>query len=211
MPIEFEAPQADEMGGATAYLDIPGIYHLTLLKVMEDQLPNGDSHDCVSLVFTVLDGTEKRDGKCSEEGKQTTIVLWYPNYSGRDEGKFARVKLTAAAVALGVITPADCGKNVSLEFNDAIGRQCVAKLSKDDSRSDNERTFLQLAYSDIWHVDDPRARSCPKSKPALDLLPKEQRHPHDYFADLTKSTGGNAAPSKPAADEKAAESWDDLA
>jgi uncharacterized protein (DUF1800 family) len=85
----------------------------------------------------------------------------------------ARRKIDRFFVATSLMTPqqVESKAEVDIELQDAVGRQFVAKLVKEkpDSR------FLSLSFADIYHVDDPAIKDCPKSKAHLALIDPAHR------------------------------------
>lgn len=195
MGFEFDAPDQDDMQqGASNYLEAPGIYHAMVTAVYEGTQPpkaNGEAKvmDGFSCTLDILAGTVK-----GQDGKIANLRFWNPKLTSKDGGKFARKKQAAFLIATGVIAPDQLGKRVSVDLKNAAGQQVVLKLELGE-KSDEGKQYLDLAFTDIWHIDDPRAAACPKDEKAVGLIPKEMRRSAEYFAAIAgekKSSSGNA-------------------
>lgn len=183
MSYEFDAPEQEEMskGGEGNFLSKPGQYHLTILDVKEGVGPKGKPIDGFCVQVSVLDGTVP-----DQKHHTANIMFFAPKLTSKDGGAFLRRKMTAFGIATNLIDPSQLGKRVSVELKNAVNAQCVAKFEL--SKGDDGKEYIDLAYSDIWHVDDPRCESVPKDLAALSLLPKEQRHDRAWFDSWLKSS-----------------------
>lgn len=202
--MEWEAPEQEEMqqdGGN--FLSQPGIYHAIITAVYEELAPpkrDGTQKpiEGFSAAFDILAGTV-----AGQEGKTINLTFFNGKLNSKDQGKFARKKQAAFLIASNVITPADLGQKIKIDLAKANGQQVVMKLEKDDENSTSDKTYLQLSYADIWHVDDPRCAAHPKKQEALTLIPPEHRRDAKYFESLVRtsngsSSNGSAAPKRPA-------------
>ena len=103
------------------------------------------------------------------------------------------------AVLLATIGDDDKEKDLDLDLRQCVGRQFVARMEMDDDGKN-----LNLAYADIYHVDDPAVKEVPKNEAALKLLPPALRRIGQRPAKDDKAKGPTekkAEPSKPAAEE----------
>ena len=191
MSFDFDAPE--DVGGSGKFLNEPGTYHLAVMKVHEGQMANGKpiSGFCVSM--SVLAGTVE-----GQQEKELDLTFFNGKLNSKDKGEFARKKQAAFLIAAGLMTPAQLGqRGLKIDLSQSEGRQVVATLEYDEHEG-SEKKFLQLAYANIYHPDDPRAKSFPKNAEALSLIPKDQRHSPEYFAPLSKKpTGAASAPVRP--------------
>lgn len=208
MSFEFEAPEAEEMGksgGDGNFLSKPGQYHCAIVDVKEGVGPKGKPIDGFCVTLSILAGTV-----AGEEGKTTNVMFFNPKLNSPNGGAFARKKQAAFAIASNLIDPAAFGKRVSVELKSAINHQLVAKF--ESSKNDDGKEYIDLAYSDIWHVDDPRCESVPKNAAALALVPKECRHDRAWFEAWIKSAPAakSQAATAKAAPAAAAVNFDDL-
>lgn len=194
MSFVIDAPET--LGGESAYLKDAGTFHLAVTGVFEGTMPpNKDGlaspmkSGGFSTTFEVLEGEHK--------GKKCNLLFGNGDLSHRDKGMMARKKQAAFLIACDVIKPDDLGKQgLAVELQEALGSQVVAKLEteayKDNEGKDQVR--VQLLYDNVYHVDDPRIAKIPKDKTSIDSIPKENRHPIEYFAKLTQ----RQAPKAPA-------------
>ena len=191
MAFEFDAPEADEMVGGSLYLDEPGTYHVVVTEVDEQpEKSSGELLDGFRVKFSVLAGTVP-----GQEDKLVSILFFNPNMASKDGGAFAKRKQAKFLYATGLLDETNLGKRVSIELSDAVGRQCVIQLEKQD----DESRFLQLCYDNIWHVDHPDAAKFPKNEDALKLIPSNLRRDPSSFP--TRGSGNGSAKKKaPAVD-----------
>lgn len=174
----------DVGSGESVYLDQPGTYHCVITSIMEGQGPKGGSIDGFTVGLAVLAGTTE-----GQKDKNTNLCLFAPDASkGEKSQEWARKKQTAFAIAAGLIDLAKLGGKVNIELQDAVGRQIIVGLEHDEAGK-----YLQLAWANIYHIDDPRAAEFPKDAEAIAMATMEmQRKPSDYFTPLMKK----AAPAK---------------
>lgn len=121
------------------------------------------------------------------ENKQWELVLKYPDPA---KPEFHQRRNDRTLIALGVIDPREPGKPVEFEPEDLLGRQFIAHI---EASENNGKTYYNLAYADIFHVDDPEVASHPKNEAMLKLIPANLRRVGSIAA-----PGGKASPSKPA-------------
>ncbi len=172
--------------GGEAWLKKPGTFHARVVKVEEPalakktQLPlNG-----FRVTFAVLSG-KLDDGTDigAEVGKQFDYLFFYPDSDKTPEQNLWPIKkITAFLVGAGLMNESAIGQDVDVELQHSINRQLVIQMAagKDD--------FLDLHYSNIYHIDDPRVASIPRDQAALKLLPAQLRRDPKSF-DLEKITG----------------------
>lgn len=186
MSFVIDAPET--LGGESAYLEVGGTFHLAVTGVYEGTMPpnkDGLAKDLkiggFSVTLEVLDG-EHKNKKCN-------LIFNNGDLSHKDQGLMARKKQAAFLIACDVIKPDDLGKKgLAVEPAQAVGSQVIAKLDTEGYK-DNEgkdRIRVQLSYDSVHHVDDPRIARIPKDKTSIDSIPKENRHPAEYFAKLTQ-------------------------
>jgi len=181
--MNFEAPE-DIQGDGGNYLTEPGTYHVVITAVKDGLGPKGGAIDGFTFEMDVLAGTA--DG-CS--GKTHTECLFAPNLTkSEDNQTMSKRKLAAFFIATGVMTPDQLGKAVSIDVKKAEGAQLLIKLErqmlKNEStgKYDVPTKFLQISYSDMFHVDDPAVKDVPKNKDALGMIDKIDRHDESWFA-----------------------------
>lgn len=197
MSFDFDAPE--DVGGSGKFLNEPGTYHLVVMKVHEGQMANGKpiSGFCVSM--SVLAGTVE-----GQNEKELDLTFFNGKLDSKDKGEFARKKQAAFLIATGLMTPTQLGqRGLHIDLAKAEGRQVVATLEH-DNREGAEKKFLQLAFANIYHPDDPRAKEFPKNAEALNLVPADQRKNAEFFAPLFKKPANSAtAPVRPQLSQEA--------
>ena len=179
MGFTFDAPESLE--GST-YMDKPGRFHFLVTDVREGRLPKGDQGiEGFSVELEALAGSEP-----SQVGKKTNIVLRNGQPGHQDGGAMCRRKQAAFLIAANLLTPSGLGRSgYDLDLEKARGAQIIAELELGDEQSNGKR-YLELAYANIYHVDDPRAQPVPKAEESLGSIPEAFRHVGDeaYFAPL---------------------------
>lgn len=191
MSFAFDAPE--DVGGSGKFLNEPGTYHLAVMKIHEGQMANGKPISGFCVAMSVLAGTVE-----GQNEKELDLTFFNGKLDSKDKGEFARKKQAAFLIASGLMTPAQLGqRGLSIDLSQAEGRQVIATLEH-DNREGAEKKFLQLAFANIYHPDDPRAKEFPKNSEALSLIPNDQRHGTEYFAPLSKKpTAAASAPVRP--------------
>jgi hypothetical protein len=202
MSFAFDAPETTtgEGGG----LSTPGTYHVVINEVREGESATGKAIDGLTITVEVLDGTTKGMG-----GKTRSESLFLPSLKDQEKEQqsgqpsMPRKKLAALFIAANAMQPDQLGKPVNVDTSKMVGQQCVIKfehqMEKDgDGKYTVPTQYIQISYSDIFHVDDPDVSAIPKSAEALGLIPREFRHDAAWFAWKKKKAGANGANGKPA-------------
>jgi hypothetical protein len=139
------------------------------------------------------DGIETINGFSAEcevvgganNGKKFNLTLWGPKLTSKDNGKFAIQKQFAFLIATDVATPDMLGKEFDFDPCQSLGSMFVIELALGD-KNDDGKQYLDLHYSNIYHVDDPRAKfkfdDVQRAKIAAVVA--SNRHPADYFEKL---------------------------
>jgi hypothetical protein len=179
-------------GGESTYLDQPGTYHCLVTSVGENQGPKGGHIDGFTVHLAVLAGTVP-----GQKDKQKSLCLFSPDKSKPEEKqKWPKKKQTAFAIATEVIKLGEkkLGGVVDVDLQLAVGRQLVITFEANEYEG---KTNLELAYDNIYHIDDPRAAKFPKDAEAIALATKEmQRQPPEYFAKLLEKPDAKAGQSR---------------
>jgi hypothetical protein len=191
MAVTVDIPE--DMGGGSAYLTEAGQYHVTVVTVHENTMPpdkDGNEGKLLknggfSCTMEVLHG--------DHENKKFTLVFNNGDLTHKDQGLMARKKQAAFCFACDLIKPGVAG-GVEIKLEDAVGSQCCAILELDTYKDNDgkERKQVKLNYSDIFHVDDPRAAKIAKNEASMKSIPAEYRHDAAYFEPLLgkkKTTG----------------------
>lgn len=178
MPMEMEMPESFDTGGA--FLKEPGTYHLAVLEVDEQPTSQkGELIDGFKIDAHVLAGPQNK--------KQAEITFWNPKLTDKNNGEMAKKKQARFVLATGIIQAAKPGEKVVVDLQLAKGRQFIATLS---NRESNGKTYIDLNFADIWHVDDPAAPQCERNQEALKLLPASLRRKPESFKPA--NAGGNS-------------------
>lgn len=190
---------ADVSTGGT-FLKEPGTYHFCVTDAEENPTNKKTGalvdNGAFRIDLEVLDGTVS-----GQEHKTCDMLFFHPKPSDKNEGAFARKKIDRCLLALNLMTDAQLGTDVDVDMKMAVGRQFIAKMELD-----NDGKFLQLAFSDIYHVDDPAVKTIPKNESALKLIPASMRKIGEQPKSPSKPTAnGQSKSSGAGTTEKAAE------
>lgn len=178
MPYEMEMPESFDTGGS--FLTEPGTYHFSVLNVDEQpQSRGGQLIDGFRVDMDVVAGSQSK--------KQVEVVFFNPKLTDKNGGEMAKKKQARFVIATGLLQAAKPGERVTVDLQQAKGRQLVATMSKRKSQ-DGDKEYIDLNFADIWHVDDPAAPNCERNQDALKLLPKSLRRD---AASFQKQAAGN--------------------
>lgn len=166
---------------------VPGWFHCNILHIGENEKCNG-----VEVQLSVLAGKPNDASVTDFVDSTAKLTFWYPDASrSEEEQEKTNAQLTALLVALDLVTPAQLGQPVNVDEKQAIGRHALVHLRYKQEKTsvdgkekwvDNPK-FLQLAFNDILHIDDPAGANVPKNVGALKFVPAACRHTDPkYFA-----------------------------
>lgn len=193
----FELECPEDIDGQSNFLTEPGTYHAVVIAV--DEAPTtkaGVLLEGFRVEFAVLDGTV-----AGQKDKQFDILFRLPDLTKSQKSAEMRKRQQARfALATGILSQASPGQRVMVDLQQANGRQLVVELEHQKDMTTGEPTkFLQLAWANIYHVDDPAVAKVPKDATALSLLPAELRKkPADFARQPAGQSNGKAPAAKPA-------------
>lgn len=184
-----------ESGGAM--IEKEGKYHL-FVEICEDgQIVGTDTAiDGFGVKASCLAGPD-------EPKKTINIVLRDGKLNDKDGGKMGRKIQSAFFVATNVLTPAQLnGGSVEIDEQLAVGQQFMAELKF--GKEKEGKKYLQIAWAEIYHVDDPRVKNWPKNADALAVIDAKYRKTPEYFTSMISDAKPKANPPQvaqpPAAD-----------
>lgn len=131
-----------------------GNYHFVVLEA-DDSFSKSDA---IVLDCEVLAGTVP-----GQEGKKLKAYFNNGKSSDKDGGKFLRKRQARLALVLGLISPADLGKRVNVDFTQAAGRQFCAAVEQGEK-------YAEIRGLDFWSVTAPEAAEIPKDAAALAMI-----------------------------------------
>lgn len=183
MAFTFDIPE--EIGGVSAYLEAPGQYHAIVLMVHNEAIPKSDGG------FIPVPGgfgVELEVAHGDHENKKFSLTFW-----GQDPQKDPKdsKNLWAASNQYAFFLATDCvsasasgGKEIDLQ--DAVGSQVFIDIDIEEYVGRNGKTYTRpkLVRSNVYHVDDPMAKSFKRNESLIATIPKENRHSEDYFAPI---------------------------
>lgn len=179
---QFETAEDVDLG--KTYVNQEGTYHIVVTEIEDrPQDDRGRQQDYLLLTGVILAGTVG-----TQEERLVSLRFFPPNLNSRDQGKFAKKKLTRLFEALSFTGPETRGKTVSMELDDAIGRQIVVGIERQTyevrhgKRAGQTAEHFDLAFASIFHIDDPAVKDIPKHEPALAFIPQALRRDPKSFA-----------------------------
>jgi hypothetical protein len=119
-------------------------------------------------------------------GKSFSLTFYNGKMSAKDGGAFAAKKQFAALIATDVCKPEQLGQEFDYDPTEATGSYFVAELEL-GQKNDEGKQYLQLAWTNIYHVDDPRianVKMYDDQRARIAGIKATYRHPKDYFAKL---------------------------
>jgi hypothetical protein len=177
--------QPEELNSGGNFVNKPGVYHMLVISVDENPAKDdGTPLDMLKVGLSCLTGTNP-----DQKDRSFELKLWHPKPS--DTNDMAKKKQTRFCLATCLIGHHQPGARVSVEPTDAVGRQLVCKLSwqrvntkkQDDKGKDiwvDSDEYVELHYSDIWHVDDmdvAKISGLTLDAASLAMIPSELRKP----------------------------------
>ena len=167
----MEWQTGNDFDSGSAFISEPGCYHMLVSSVKfpaqtnsGKEIPNG--------LFTVVLAAAASTVP-SQVGKQLTLTFFAPSINHSDQGKFATKKVDRFLLATGLISEDDKNVKKAIDPNKAQGHQIMVKLEKSKGKDDKER--VDIAYADIYHVDDPEVAEWPKNAEQLAKIHKSRR------------------------------------
>lgn len=183
--------KGDDLHGGGDFLTTPGTYHLLIDRMRVGLNVKDEPLDGTTVEVTVLDGDVQGQAK-----KKANLTLWDIKLDKPVEEQHVAVRcLTNFYLASNVLQPADLGKEVDIKPEDAESHQVVIKLQyaqkKENGNWVEDRKFLRINFSDVYHVDDPAVASVPKDGSALKVIDPKYRHKPEWFAFKEKKAPGS--------------------
>jgi hypothetical protein len=173
---------SETVQGGAERLGEPGWYHM-MVNHADINSRKGEPIDGFRVEFAVQHG--------SESGKTFEKTFFNPRLSDSEKAQaWAARKQTALLIAAGFMTESQLASDVDFDTDDMMGRQVVIHLVPDDQEQNRGKGYLDLAFADIFHVDDPRVaeKKIALNPQVLGLLPPALRRDPKSF-DLEKLTG----------------------
>ena len=178
MGLALDLPTAEDMNTGGTYLTTPGKYHCLIVHAEENPTRNDKLVKGFLLELAVQNAGDQQG---------MTFKAYFANGdpAHKDGGAFALKKQVAALIASNVVGPADLGKaGVEIDVEKAKDSQVLVELALGQPDKTTGKQYLDIAYANIFHIDDPRAKTFPKDADTISLVPKEYRRSEDFFAPL---------------------------
>lgn len=184
--------KGDELTGGGDFLNVPGTYHLLIDRMRVGLSIKDEPMDGTTVECTVLDGDV-----AGQAGKKINLTLWDIKMDRPIEDQSVTVRcLTNFFLATNVLQPKDLGEEVDIKPEESESHQAVIKLQyaqkKENGHYVEDRKFLRINFSDVFHVDDPAAASVPKDATALKVIDPKYRHDAAWFAFKEKKSPGSS-------------------
>lgn len=176
---EYTQEDVDSVG-AGQFVDRPGWYHAICEKV--EHKDDGQKSPSYAFTFRVLAG--KPDG---QKGATITDHLYLTPKTRDRQVLFAK--------RLGLIGNQHAGKAVSIDWDNAIGRQVAIQVVEEEIERNGQKSGekrCKLAFNGIHTLDDPKVKDVPRDAAAV------------------AATGQRPAASQPAAVGAGADKFADL-
>lgn len=135
-----------------------GTYHMVVLECDDSFTKFADS---IMLECEVLTGTV-----AGQTGKKVKTFFNNPSPSHKDGGRFCRQRQGRLAMVLGLIDSSAFGKQVSVDFTRAAGRQLMATV-KSEQKSDGGKSYPSIDGMAFGALTDPAYAEIPKDADAL--------------------------------------------
>jgi len=179
MALAMDLPTTEDFNtGGGNFLTTPGKFHALIQHAEENAMRGEKMVKGFMLELQVVLPAELA-------GQTHKLYLGNPDPSHKDGGAFSLKKQVAALIATNVVTPSDLGKKgVDIDPAKAHDMQVCIELELGKPSEKDGKRYLDMAYANIYHVDDPRAKSYPKDADTLAMIPAEYRCGEAFFAPL---------------------------
>ena len=190
--MRVNAPKGEDLVGGGDGLRTPGTYHFLITNIRAGLSVNDKPIDGFTAECKVIGGLA--DDKSDQANKTIALVFFSPNLAKDTAEQAAKTdKLnTAFFLSTNCIQPKQLGQDdLDIDENLANGAQFVAKMQhkqkKEVDASGNEKWVddlsvpVKIAFSDIFHVDDPAVAKIPKNKDAIAMIEPKDRHKAEWF------------------------------
>jgi len=194
--MKLPATNPNDLKTGQGFLEEPGKFHVLVENVKVGLNSKDEPMDGTTVSLIVLAGTV---AGCAQ--KTVNITLWHVDESKTtEEQKRTITTLWNFYIATNVVTPAQIAAGAEFDEMLAMRQQLIVHLSRKQKKvvengktkwvDDLSAKFLQIAYSDLWHIDDPAAANVPKNADSLDFISPTLRHDKSWFS---SDNGGSAS------------------
>jgi len=164
--------------GSSSMLEVGGKYHGVVKEVEENPILGDKPFRGFQVELEIVAPAEHAE-------KTARVLFGNPDLSHKDKGEFSRAKQASFVIATNVVDLGKLGQSVDVDLSSAIGQHVLIELEMKASQKDPSKHFPELRYSNVFHVDDPRAKGYPRNDEALKAV-GAPRQPESYFAPLMK-------------------------
>jgi len=164
--------------GSSTMLDAGGKFHAVIKEVEENPILGDKPFRGFQAELEIVSPKEHTE-------KTAKLLFGNPDLSHKDKGDFARSKQASFAIASNLVDLSKLGQSVDIDLSAAIGQHVLVELEMKASQRDPSKVYPELRYSNIYHVDDPRAKGYPRNEDALKAV-GAHRQSESYFTPLMK-------------------------
>ena len=191
--MKVNAPKGEDLQGGGDGLRTPGTYHFLITNIRSGLSVNDKPIDGFTAECKVLSGLA--DDKSDQKNKTIAIAFFSPNLAKDTAEQASKTEKlnTAFFIATNCLLPSQLGQDdLDIDENLANGAQFVAKMQhkqKKDGVDSNGKDIwvddtsvpVKIAYSDVFHIDDPAVAKVPKDADAVAFIESKHRHTADWF------------------------------
>lgn len=175
---EYSVGDSLDRGGKFLDGSNPGCYHM-IISCVHRPAKNQDGMPIENALASV---TCQVAAPKEYFGKLFDLTLWLPKRDSKDGGAFGQKKNDRFLAAVGAITPDMLKSKIRINWPGLAGRHFLVKLEstereiKQGKNRGQKKAFLDVAFAEFYHVDDPEAGTdYPRNLEAIKLLPASQR------------------------------------
>jgi len=191
--MKVNAPKGEDLQGGGDGLRTPGTFHFLITNIRSGLSVNDKPLDGFTSECKVLSGLA--DDKSDQKNKTIALAFFSPNLAKDTAEQAAKTEKlnTAFFIATNCLLPSQLGQDdLDIDENLANGAQFVAKMQHKrvktgvdangkDIWGDDLSAPVQIAFSDVFHVDDPAVAKIPKNADAIAMIEPKHRHKADWF------------------------------
>lgn len=191
--MKVNAPKGEDLQGGGDGLKTPGVFHFLVTNIRSGLSVNDKPIDGFTAECKVLAGLA--DDKSDQKNKTIALAFFSPNLAKDTAEQAAKTEKlnTAFFIATNCLKPEQLGQDdLEIDENLANGAQFVARMEhkrKKDGVDENGKDKwvddlsvpVKIAFSDVFHVDDPAVAKIPKNKDAIAMIEPKDRHKAEWF------------------------------
>lgn len=182
--MEYQTGDNFDAGGS---FKIPGRYHL-IVDYAEENPTDRNGQPRPDVMYEVGFKIVGAANPAHVDKKIDQISFFAPKGTEKDGGVFIRKKSDRFLLAVNLLQPDDIGKSKSINLAQAAGQQLCAEFAL------SEKGYMQIAFANIYHVDDPEAADIPKNEKLLTIIDPSCRRVGQKPASASTTPAAATAP-----------------